>query len=267
MYAVEINGLSFSYGSKTVLHNINLKIAKGSFSALIGPNGCGKTTLLKNISGYLKPEAGRVVLLDKAVDTLGIKERARLVGYIPQTTSPEFNFTCHDVVMMGRMPFLSLLQRESAQDREIVRESMEMTETWDFKDRTLDELSGGERQRVLIARALSQNPSILLMDEPVSHLDIKHQVEIVNTIGSLCDSLGITALSVLHDINLASRYCKQIIMMKEGAIRHVGAPAQILTQANVKEVFDVNVGITYEKDGDAPVIVLPKASGKQLRVV
>ncbi|MDI6707042.1 MAG: ABC transporter ATP-binding protein [Bacillota bacterium] len=267
MYAVEINGLSFSYGNKTVLDNINLKIIKGSFTALVGPNGCGKTTLLKNISGYLKPKAGRVVLLDKAVDTLGIKERARLVGYIPQTTSPEFNFTCHDVVMMGRMPFLSLLQREGARDREIVRESMEITGTWDLRDRTLDELSGGERQRVLIARALAQNPSILLMDEPVSHLDIKHQVEIVNTIGSLCDNLGITALSVLHDINLASRYCKQIIMMKEGTIRYVGAPSQIVTQASVKEVFDISVGITYEKDDDVPFIVLPKTSGKRLKVV
>jgi iron complex transport system ATP-binding protein len=243
MDAISVKNLSFSYSDKPVLHDINLKIGRGSFTALLGPNGCGKTTLIKNISGYLKPQSGDVMVLDKPIRKLDIKERAKLVGYIPQNTSSEFNFTSYDIVMMGRFPYLKPLQREGNADREIVRESMRLTDTWHLKDRLLSELSGGERQRVLIARALAQKPSILLMDEPVSHLDIKYQLEIISLIDNLCSTLDITAVAVLHDINLAAMYCNEVILMRDGMVVSTGRPSSVLTEANIEKVFNVEVDV------------------------
>lgn len=263
MTAIKIEHLHFAYPDKTILRGVNLAIDGGKFTGILGPNGCGKTTLLKNISGYLTPHNGEIIILNRPVNRLSKKEKARLIGYVPQETTSEFNFTNHDVVMMGRMPYLKRFQKESRIDRETVREAMELTRTWDLKDRFINQLSGGERQRIFIARALAQKPSILLMDEPVSHLDIKHQISIINLISSLCHTMGITALVVLHDINLAARYCDNIVLMKDGEIISTGSPLQALTRKNIRNVFDIDVNILRPHNVILPVIPSEKTVSVQ----
>ncbi len=243
MEAVKISGLCFDYPGKPVLRDINLALTAGSFTAVLGPNGCGKTTLLKNISGYLKPVSGQVTVLGTPIQKLTQKERAKMIGYIPQNTSPGFGFTCLDVVGMGRLPYLGRFQWETREDRAAVKEAMELTGTWDLRDRLFGHISGGEMQRVLIARALAQQPKVLLMDEPVSHLDIRYQVEIVSLVKRLCDQMGITAIAVLHDINLASRYCGEMVLVKEGRVVSIGNAPEVITGENIKNVFDIEVDI------------------------
>jgi len=241
--AIKVSGLSFDYPGKPVLKGINLTLSEGSFTAVLGPNGCGKTTLLKNISGYLKPRWGKIRVLNKSVSGLSARERARMIGYIPHNTAAGFDFTCHEVVSMGRLPYLGRFQWETGTDRKAIQESMELTGTWDLRNRLINNVSGGEMQRVLIARALAQQPKVLLMDEPVSHLDIKFQMDIINLVGRLCDEVGITAVAVLHDINLASRYCSRIVLMKEGRIISTGSAADVITEKNLKKVFDVEIEV------------------------
>lgn len=243
MDAIKINGLSYSYNGKPVLNSIDLSLPEGSFTAVLGPNGCGKTTLLKNISGYLKPRNGEVEVLSIPIRRLDPRERAKMIGYIPQNTSPGFSFTCHEIVGMGRLPYLNRFQWETGEDKTIIRESMELTGTWDLRDRLLNRLSGGEMQRVLIARALAQQPKVLLMDEPVSHLDIKYQMEIINLVNRLCHTFDITAVAVLHDINLASRYCSEMVLMKEGRVVSTGSASTVITVENLRNVFGIKVDI------------------------
>ncbi|MGI6703694.1 MAG: ABC transporter ATP-binding protein [Clostridia bacterium] len=243
MEAIKISGLCYDYPGKPVLKDINLSLSAGSFTAVLGPNGCGKTTLLKNISGYLNPGRGQVLVLGTPIQKLAQRDRARMVGYIPQNTSPGFGFTCRDVVGMGRLPYLGRFQWETREDREAVQEAMEQTDTWNLRDRQLRALSGGEMQRVLIARALAQKPRVLLMDEPVSHLDIKYQVEIISLVKRLCHETGITAVAVLHDINLASRYCGGMVLIKEGSVVSTGSASKVITGENIRNVFDIEVDI------------------------
>jgi iron complex transport system ATP-binding protein len=243
MEAIRIIDLYYDYPGKPVLKDINLTLSAGSFTAVLGPNGCGKTTLLKNISGYLKPGRGQVLVLDTPIRQLAQRDRARIVGYIPQNTSPGFGFTCRDVVGMGRLPYLGRFQWETREDREAVQGAMEQTGTWHLRNRLLGALSGGEMQRVLVARALAQQPKILLMDEPVSHLDIKYQMEIINLTRQLCDTIGITAVAVMHDINLASRYCSEMVLMKEGRVVSTGSASTVITVENLRNVFGIKVDI------------------------
>jgi iron complex transport system ATP-binding protein len=243
MEAIKISGLCYDYPGKPVLKDIDLALSAGSFTAVLGPNGCGKTTLLKNISGYLKPQRGQVVVLGTPIQKLSQRDRARMVGYIPQNTSPGFGFTCRDVVGMGRLPYLGRFQWETREDRAVVREAMEQTGTWHLRDRLLWALSGGEMQRVLIARALAQKPRVLLMDEPVSHLDIKYQMDIIKLTRRLCDTIGITAVAVMHDINLAGRYCSEMVLMKEGSVVSTGGVSTVITAENLRNVFDIEVDI------------------------
>jgi iron complex transport system ATP-binding protein len=266
MYILEIKDLYFSYGNRQVLRGINLKVDKSKMIGIIGANGSGKTTLLKNISGYLKPEKGSVLIFGKNIKGLSVKERAKLIGYVPQDIIYDFDFTCYDIVMMGRIPYLRRFQTEGKEDREIVKEAMEMTNTWQFKDKLVKELSGGERQRVYIARALAQRPRILLMDEPVSHLDIKYQIEILSIAKEL-SSKGILVISVLHDINLASQFCDEIILIREGTIMAQGKPKEVITFENIKLGFSIDVQI-FEDPFTRTPYVIPSLNGKEkLKVV
>lgn len=253
MKAIRINHLSFSYPNKPVLKEISLSLPRGSFTAVLGPNGCGKTTLLKNISGYLKPRHGEVLVLDNPVQRLDPRQRAMTIGYIPQNTFPGFDFTCYQVVAMGRLPYLKRFQWETKTDKRAVHRAMVLTGTWDLKDRPINTISGGEMQRVLIARAIAQQPKILLMDEPVSHLDIKYQMEIIGLVGRLCSNLEITAVAVLHDINLASRYCSQMVLMKDGKIISTGSADRVVTEKNLKNVFGIDAEIIKPQN-----VVVPK---------
>lgn len=254
MAILKVDRLHFSYGGMEVLKGINFSIERNMVAGIIGANGSGKTTLLKNISGYLVPTFGSVFVMGKNIRDYHIKEKARCIGYVPQDGVYDFEFTCYDIVMMGRMPYIRRFQSETKLDRDVVKECMEITNTWHFKDKSIRQLSGGERQRVYIARALAQRPRILLMDEPVSHLDIRYQIEILSLVKSL-STKGLLVIVVLHDINLASEFCDEIFIMKEGQMIAYGPPAEVLTRHNIRSAFSVDAEIVENPLSGAPYVI------------
>jgi iron complex transport system ATP-binding protein len=254
MPLLEVQKLSFSYGDVQVLHEIDFTVDQMGLVGIIGPNGSGKSTLLKNISGHYTPGQGGVRILDKAVSGLHIQERARIIGYVPQEIPHEFDFSGFDIVMMGRTPYLRRFQRESAQDIRIVQEAMSQTNTWHIRQRSISQLSGGERQRVYISRSLAQLPRVMLLDEPISHLDIKYQLEILKLLKKLT-SRGILVLAVLHDINLASLFCDEIVLLKEGRLIAKGPVRETLNKEYIDEAFNVNIEVLYSPSTRLPYIV------------
>jgi iron complex transport system ATP-binding protein len=238
---LSINNVSFNYDSK-VLDDVTFTVESGSFLGIIGPNGSGKTTLLKIISKILKPSAGAVFISGNDVNSLSTKEVARKVGVVSQE-SAAYPFMVFEVVLMGRTPHLGRFQKESENDFEIVENAMKLTETWKFKDKLITELSGGEKQKVVIARALAQEPEVLLLDEPTSHLDINHQIAILDLVKELCTGRNITVVSVFHDLNMAAKYCDSLILLNEGKIIIAGAPEVVLTHENIKKVFGIEVSV------------------------
>jgi iron complex transport system ATP-binding protein len=235
-----IDGVDCSYGSINVLKNINFEVKNGEFLGILGPNGSGKTTLLRSISRVLKPKKGSILIDEKDVYSLKTMDLAKQMAVVPQTTPISFDYTVLEVVLMGRNPHMGRFQMEDKNDLLIAKNAMKLTRTWDFADRSVTELSGGERQRVIIARALTQEPQILLLDEPTTHLDICNQLEIMDLIKQLCKTKKLLIVAVFHDFNLAARYCDSIILLKDGKIVAVGKSDETLTTENVKEVFSVD---------------------------
>lgn len=266
MSIVNVEDLHFSYGKIQALKGVNFKIEDYKMVGILGSNGSGKTTLLKNLSGYLKPSKGNVSIAGKSIYSMKSKDKAMLIGYVPQDVYSDFEFTSYDVVMMGRTPYLRRFQRESKKDISIVKEAMILTNTWDLKDRYINELSGGQRQRVYIARALAQEPKILLLDEPISHLDVKYQIEVLSILKQLTTK-DILVFAVLHDINLSSQFCDFILLMKDGEIISMGTPNEVLTAENIKMAFSVDADIIRNPITDTPLIVLSKKQGDDLKIV
>ena len=238
---LSINNVSFDYDSK-VLDDVTFTVESGSFLGVIGPNGSGKTTLLKIISKILKPSAGAVFIGGGDVNSLSNKEVARKVGVVSQE-SGEYPFTVFDVVLMGRTPHLSRFQREAENDFKIAENAMQVTGIWKFKDKLITRLSGGEKQKVVIARALAQEPEVLLLDEPTSHLDISHQIAILELVRELCIKRGITVVSVFHDLNMAAKYCDSLVLLDKGKIICAGTPEAVLTPDNISKLFGVAVSV------------------------
>ncbi|NLY66135.1 MAG: ABC transporter ATP-binding protein [Tissierellia bacterium] len=266
MAILQVKKLHFSYGKNKVLEGIDLTIDENMMVGIIGGNGSGKSTLLKNISGYLKPDSGNVFIGNRNIKDFSIKEKARHIAYVPQEIPFDFEFSCYDLVMMGRMPYLKRFEKEGEKDKTIVREAMEITNTWIFKEKSINALSGGERQRVYIARALAQRPHILLMDEPVSHLDIKYQIEIL-TLAKELSFKGMLVIAVLHDINLACQFCDQILIMKEGKIMAAGTPKKILNTDNIKSAFSVDVELLENPITHIPYVVPRLNKRKKFKIV
>ena len=237
---LNVDGVECRYGSVKVLEDVSLAVKEGDFVGILGPNGSGKTTLLKSISRILKPHKG-VILLNKA-DIYSLKgmEVAKQLAVVPQDSAIGFSFAALDVVLMGRNPHMTRFQMESAKDMAIARKVMNLTNTWNLAERPINELSGGEKQRVIIARALAQEPKILLLDEPVTHLDIINQLEIMDLVQGLCVKEGLIVLAVFHDLNLAARYCTSAILLKNGRIFSAGSLDDVLTSENIKDVFRVD---------------------------
>lgn len=253
-YHINVENLSFSYDFKKVLEQIDLSIKKGSFFCLVGPNGSGKSTLLKVISSALKPQEGVVFLGSRDTARMKKREMAKILSFVPQNTSLEFDFKVKDVVLMGRYPYVSRFKGETQKDLEIAEKAMQYTNTTHLMERSFMELSGGERQRVILAQALAQEPRVLILDEPVSHLDLQHQVEILNLIKKMCVDNMLTAVTVLHDLNMASAYSDYIVMMKNGKIMHQGTPFETLTASNIKEIFNTDVYVSVSPVGNKPYI-------------
>jgi iron complex transport system ATP-binding protein len=248
--------LDFYFGNTRILNNITFEAKEGNLIGIIGPNGSGKTTLLKTLSRVLKPAGGLIFLNGTETSKLTPREIARDLAVVPQDTSVNFDFTALEVVLMGRTPHIGRLKKEEEEDRRIALDAMRVTGTIELKDRLITTLSGGERQKVIIAKALAQEPKILLLDEPTANLDIKNQIEIMELINEAVVEKGITAIMAIHDINLAARYCNEMIMLKRGRIFDAGRPKSVLNQKNIREVFGVR-SVVNGNPADGSVYVVP----------
>lgn len=240
---IEIADLKFSY-EEPVLKGININIEKGKFYSILGPNGSGKTTLLKLISKILPIEKKQIYIESKDIVNINSKMLSKRIAVVPQSTEIEFDFSVEDIVLMGRTPHISRFSTESSLDMEKAEKAMKITNTYTLRNKSIKTLSGGERQRVVVARAIAQDTDIILLDEPISHLDIHHQVEIMKQIKRLNEEKNITIIAVLHDINLAAAYSDKIILMKEGKVHSAGISEEILTERNIKEVYGLEVYIS-----------------------
>jgi len=236
---LEVENLSFSYGSKQILKDINLKIRAGEYISIIGPNGVGKSTLLKSIIRIVRGFSGSIKLMGKDLTDYTQKELGRLIGYVSQSREQAFPYTVLEFVNMGRYPHLNPLARLSRQDKQIVEESLKLTGLEDFCDRRVINLSGGERQKVTIAGALAQRPKILLLDEPTTHLDPKYHAEIQQTVCKISKELGITVIHVTHDLNHIQFWSQRVIALRSGEIIYEGDPAEVLNEKSLKDIFDI----------------------------
>jgi iron complex transport system ATP-binding protein len=250
---------------KFQLDEINMNVRKGSFAGIIGPNGSGKTTIFRAITGTLGLKSGKILLSDKNLRSLSLRERAQNIAIVSQFIEAG-DMSVEDYVLMGRIPYHSRFSFfESEEDFEIARKYMEMTDTLRFKDRLMSELSGGEQQLAGIARALTQQPQLLLLDEPTSHLDITHQVHILNVLQQLNQEMGLSVLMVIHDLNLASEYCDRLILVNQGKIHMQGTPEEVLTFQNIEDVYKTVVVTQNNPLSGKPAVFL--ASGKVLKEI
>ena len=238
---LHIADFACGYSSKFSIHVNNITIKKGDFCGIIGPNGAGKTTLFRGITGELAPQHGHITFKGEMLSEMKRQKRAQHMAIVNQNVGSP-NISVEDYVLLGRMPYQkSLSFIETKEDYTIAQHYMEMTDTYRFKDKLMSELSGGEQQLAAIARALTQEPELLLLDEPTSHLDISHAVSILNLLQTLNQEKQLTIMMVIHDLNLAGEFCEQLIMMKEGSIFATGTPNEVLTYQNIEAVHNTIV--------------------------
>lgn len=252
---LKIKNVSFSYESVKALENISFEAKDSEVLGVIGPNGSGKTTLLRCINRMLKPKVGTVLIDEEDISQLDRMEIARKIGVVPQH-STIFPFTVFDVILMGRFPHVKRLSGESSDDFEVVKNAMELTGTLHLSERLIDELSGGEMQRVIIARALAQEPDVLLLDEPTLHLDINHQLEVLELVRKITKEKKLITILVSHDLNLAARYCDKLLLLNLGKVHSIGSACEVLTPEKIKEVYHVDVEIMYHQPTQSYNIIL-----------
>lgn len=250
---LNVNGLCWQPEDSEgyILNNINGSFAEGGFYGILGPNGSGKTSLIRHILRFLNAEKGVIYLNDKDIKDYSRKELACSISFVPQNVNMDVNFTVYDIVAMGRNPYLKRFQDLSSRDKEIINHAMEVTSCLHLKDKIFSYLSGGEAQRVLVARAIAQDTEYLILDEPISHLDIRYQVELMETLKKLNEEENKTIIAVLHDLNLSSSYCKEIFLMKDGKVYAEGSVKEVLTLDNLKAVYDMNFEIHKMNNKDA----------------
>lgn len=239
------NAISMRWDGHSVLDRVRLQIRPGEFVGLIGPNGAGKTTLLRLIAKLLEPTGGVVLLEGTALTALSQRAVAQRVAVVPQATATEFGFPALEAVLMGRHPHLGRFHAETAEDYRIAREAMALTETLPFAERPLTELSGGERQRVIVARALAQQPRLLLLDEPTANLDLCHQIQVLELVRRLVRQ-GLAAVAALHDLELASRYCERLVLLRARVVLAEGSPAEVLTVERLAQAFGVRANVSRD---------------------
>ncbi|WP_114458892.1 MULTISPECIES: ABC transporter ATP-binding protein [unclassified Halanaerobium] len=253
---IDIKKLEFKYGNIDILKKIDLFLEEESFVGIIGPNGSGKSTLLKNISNVLHPDKGSVLIDNILLSKYRAKDLAKKIAVVPQNTNIGFNFNVYDIIMMGRNPYQDRWGRVTNKDEEMVKRAMALTDTYSLSEKNINELSGGERQRVIIARALAQDPEILLLDEPTSNLDINYQGEIYDILSYLNKELSITIIAVSHDLNLTAQYCEKLVLLDEGQIHSVGTAEEVLTEENIAEVYSTRVIIKNNPLSNKPYVTL-----------
>ena len=248
-------GLRVGYDQRTIIHELDIAIPDDSFTVIVGPNACGKSTLLRALARLLKPAQGQVVLDGQEITRYPSKEVAKRIGLLPQTSIAPDGISVIDLVSRGRYPHQSILRRWSAADEAAVLAAMEATNVTELSGRLVDELSGGQRQRVWVAMALAQETPLLLLDEPTTFLDITHQVELLDLFTRLNQEGGRTLVAVLHDLNQAARYATHLIAMRDGHVVAQGAPADIVTAELVEEVFGLRCRIIDDPESHTPLVI------------
>ena len=255
MKVIEAHNVTFSYNAKEIIREVSLTLAQGEFLGIIGPNGAGKSTLLRLCARILKCQSGEILLFGKDINALNQKQIAEKIGFVPQETHFALNFSVEQIVSMGRYPYLKPFQPETRIDFEAVEQALQSTDLMELRKRPVNALSSGERQRVVIARALAQEPKILLLDEPTSHLDLNHQVKIMELLQKLNEQ-GKSIVIVNHDLNLASLYCQNLVLMHHGAIYGRGEPSALINEKILKDVYGAQVKIIRHPDRNIPQILL-----------
>ncbi|MDH7576281.1 MAG: heme ABC transporter ATP-binding protein [Bacillota bacterium] len=256
---LKVHDVECRYGAHPALQGVSLVVPRGIFLGLIGPNAAGKSTLLKTLAATLKPKRGVVLFNGTELDKISRRAFAQHVSVVPQEATVSFPFSVYEVVMMGRHPHLGRFIRESERDFAIVREAMDAANCWHLRDRNILEISGGERQRVILARALAQEPEVILLDEPTNHLDLTAQLEILGVLKNLNAQRGLTVLAVFHDLNLASQFSDQLILLHEGKIFSAGTPESVLTREMIRAVYGTDVlVIKHPLTGSPQVVLLPR---------
>ncbi|MGI5467983.1 ABC transporter ATP-binding protein [Streptomyces sp. CA-132043] len=255
MSRLAAQNVTLAYDQRVIAENLSVDIPDNSFTVIVGPNACGKSTLLRALSRMLKPQAGSVLLDGSAISSQPAKKVARTLGLLPQSSIAPDGITVADLVSRGRYPHQGLLRQWSEEDERIVQESMDATGVGELGERYVDELSGGQRQRVWIAMALAQQTPLLLLDEPTTYLDIQHQIEVLDLCAQLHEEQGRTLVAVLHDLNHAARYASHIIAMRDGEVVAEGAPAEVVTADLIERVFRLKCQIIDDPETGTPLIV------------
>lgn len=262
--SIEVKELDFAYGAQKVLEDIRASFSPGIVCGLLGPNGSGKTTLLKNMAALLNPGRNTVYVNGTDIKTLPVSSLAREIAVVPQNSYIEFDFTVSDIVMMGRTPYIRRFAQETGEDRDIAQWAMKTAKIEHLADRSIKSVSGGELQRVIIARALAQKTNIILLDEPVSQLDIRHQLSIMETVRDLAHEQGLTIVTVLHDLNLAAEFCDYIYLLKDGKLICGGEPREVLTYDRIEMVYEI-VCLVYENPVSKKPHIIPVSSRDSAR--
>ena len=260
MELINIHDLHFSYGDREILKGIDVTFKGNKITGILGPNGCGKSTLLKNILGYLKKDSGEIKLGERDLDSISQKSKAKIISFVPQKSQLMSDMSVQDFVLLGRLPHLkNSWDGYSKKDNEIVDKYLEELELENFLERKATTLSGGEFQRVLLARALVQETDIILLDEPTSALDLNHALDLMSKLRHTMEKKNLTAIVVLHDLNLAAMFCDELVMLKDGKVYCQGTPKETLTKENLKKIYNLNCDIFYTEE-DIPYVI-PKLKG------
>ncbi len=245
-----VSNYEIALSGAPIVRDVSLRVADGQFVGLLGPNGCGKTTLLRGIYKALRPRSGEAVLGELDLIRCSAREAARKMSTVTQFAAVGFDLSVREFVMAGRTPHKGLVERDTIKDIQAVERALALVDMSGFADRSYDTLSGGEKQRVILARAIAQEPEFLVLDEPTNHLDIKHQLGILSAVRAL----GIGVLAAMHDLNLAAMYCDYIYLMQHGRILAHGSPRAVLTEENIREVFEVSCSVRFDDGRGIPQI-------------
>lgn len=249
MDCIRIDNLTFAYDNRVIFNDLSVSFPQGGFCSILGPNGSGKTTLLKCIVGLLQPSGGTIMLEGKPMGEYKMMELARKIAYVPQYQDIVFDISVFDYVMLGRNPYQTPWEMQRAEDKEIVEAMLQKCNVWHYRDTLIQSLSGGERQRVMIARAMAQQTGIMLLDEPLSNIDVTHKFEIMDILQELNEERNVTVLIILHDLPIAKAYSKEILLLKEGKMLHFGDKSAVLTEENIRSCFDLTERYAVSEEG------------------
>jgi ABC-type cobalamin/Fe3+-siderophores transport system ATPase subunit len=252
---LEIQSLRVYFGSRQILHDLDLSVQSGEILAVVGPNGAGKSTLIRAASGVLRPAHGRVAVNGQDLARLSDIQRARRLAVVPQNNQLPGAFSVYQTVLLGRTPYLNWLGHSGPSDHAMTRQALEQTQMSAFENRLVGDLSGGEKQRVLLARALAQNAPLLLLDEPTTYLDLQHQSNLLNLVRKLSQEKRLAVLMVLHDLNLAALYADRVALLVEGKLEAMGNPEQVLTSEKLSAVYHVPVHVIPHPDYGTPLVL------------